>query len=252
MTSDQPIVAENVTTGAPERPPLSCRLGDERLVCVMGPRACRRDYMRLLAGVDAGAGGDLDLLGWPAGKLDRARARWLRRRIGYIAPYLRLLSVISAWRNVLLGVTYHDLGEPAKREERAQHLIDAMPGAAHPATLPAHMSQLQHMHMTTARSIMLEPAFLFAEDPFRGLEHDERQRLGDFLARVAPAYTGTVVVSTDDAGFARDYAERIVFVSPEGHGDFADWAALRASRDGAVQAYLRQRSAGEGAPEEEQ
>ncbi len=161
------------------------------------------------------------------------------------------LSVISAWRNVLLSVNYHDLGDPAKREERARRLIEAMPGAADPAALPAHMSQLQHMHMTAARSLMLEPAFLFAEDPFRGLEGDERQRLGEFLARTGPCFAGTVVISTDDATFARDYAERILLVSPEGHVDFGDWAALRASDDDAVRAYLRQRSAGKEGPEEE-
>jgi len=251
-TSASHIVADAVTTGDTDRPALSCRLGGERLLCLMGPRPCRRDYMRLLAGVDVVGGGELELLGWASGNLDCETSRWLRRRVGYIAPYLRLLSVISAWRNVLLGVNYHDIGSAATREERARALLDAMPGAADPATLPAHMSQLQHMHASAARSLMLEPAFLFAEDPFRGLERDERQHLGEFLAGTARFYAGTIVVSTDDAGFACDYAERILFVSPNGHFDFSDWATLRSSRQSAVQAYLRQRSGGEGGPEEEQ
>lgn len=251
MNGEHAIIADQASPGGEQHPPLSCRLGEQRRVAVMGPRACRHHYMRLLAGVDTAAAGEVRLLGWTSHDCDRETSRWLRRRIGFVAPELRLLSVLSGWRNLLLGASYHNIAPPVQLAERAQSLVEAMPDAGDPHQLPACMTQLQHMHWVTARALMLEPAFLFAEDPFRGLERDERARLGAYLGRTAPEYATSVVVATDDVAFVRDYADRILFVSPEGHIDFAGgWPDLEASNSPLVSAHFGWRTAGPAPAEE--
>jgi ABC-type lipoprotein export system ATPase subunit len=223
------IVAEEVRPSGPDRPPLDCHVHGGGIVAVLGPRAWRHDYLRILGGADLAAHGRLFLLGHDVAGVDAAAGQRLRRRIGYIAPYLRLLSVINGWSNVLLAARYHGVADEAELAERARALIEPLRDAGDALELPTYMAQLQQMHLTAARALMLLPDILFAEDVFRGLEEGERQRLGRFLAEVAPDYAGTIVVGTDDTEFARDYADRIIVVSPDGHGDFADRAAVRAS-----------------------
>jgi len=223
------IVATDARPVGPDRPPLDCRLGADGIVAVLGPRACRHACMRLLAGADRPVAGSVSLLGHAIEDLDAATALRLRQRIGYVAPYLRLLSVLSGWANVLLAARYHAVADETTLEARARELIEPLRDAGEPGELPAYMSQLQQMHLSTARALMLEPDFLFAEDPFRGLEADERNRLANYLAEVAPRHASCIVIATDDTAFARDYANRIVVFSPQGHGDFTDWTSLLAS-----------------------
>ncbi len=243
------IVADGARPAGRDRPPLDCHLGGDRVVAVLGPRACRHDYLRVLAGADRPAAGSVSLLGHAVEDLDAATALRLRLRIGYVASYLRLLSVLSGWANVLLAARYHAVADETTLEERARALIEPLRDAGEPNELPAYMSQLQQMHLSMARALMLEPDFLFAEDPFRGLEADERERLARYIGEVAPRHAGCMVVATDDSAFARDHADRIVVVSPQGHGDFAEWASLRTSAMAGIEATQSPAdAAGEGEP----
>ncbi|MGN7799501.1 amino acid ABC transporter ATP-binding protein [Leifsonia sp. 22587] len=133
-----------------------------------------------------------------------------RARIGFVFqnfnlfPHLTIVENISE-APIALGTP------PAQARERALALLDRVGLSEKAAAYPRQLSGGQQQRVAIARALALEPEVLLFDEPTSALDPE---LVGDVLEVIASlAGSGvTLVVVTHEIGFARQVADRIVFL----------------------------------------
>ncbi|MDR6972936.1 amino acid ABC transporter ATP-binding protein [Leifsonia shinshuensis] len=133
-----------------------------------------------------------------------------RARIGFVFqnfnlfPHLTIVENISE-APIALGTP------PARARERALALLERVGLSEKAAAYPRQLSGGQQQRVAIARALALEPEVLLFDEPTSALDPE---LVGDVLEVIASlAGSGvTLVVVTHEIGFARQVADRIVFL----------------------------------------
>jgi ABC-type polar amino acid transport system ATPase subunit len=137
--------------------------------------------------------------------------RQLRRQVGLVFQFHHLFEHLSSLRNVTLAPVhaYHVAAAAAERD--ARELLRAM-GVEHRAeALPRELSGGEAQRVAIARALAVNPPLLMMDEPTASLDAARRSELGELLAGLA-SQNRTILVSTHDEDFARDWATRVLRV----------------------------------------
>jgi NitT/TauT family transport system ATP-binding protein len=207
----------------PILPPLTCQIYANSLVCFLGQRfSILNIYLHMLAGMNPP----------DAGKVEHFVREQVSPTtkdfpvIAYLNYNSSLLSVLNGIENVKLPALYHQLGSKEQIEAQVYALLSELDYGANHKALPAFMSMLQKRHLLIARAIMLQPQLLFIENPFSDLELEEAGILGRYLADLVQHKNMTIITSNASLDFVEDYAEQIIYATPDDFQFFYQWEAF--------------------------
>jgi ABC-type polar amino acid transport system ATPase subunit len=151
----------------------------------------------------------------------RSSGRALERKVGMVFQFHFLFEHLTAIHNVWLApVHVHGVPRP-EAERRAQGLLDEL-GVGHRArALPRELSGGEAQRVAIARALAVDPPLLLMDEPTASLDPARRNELGETLQALA-AQGRTLVMTSHDDDFVRDYATRVVILSQgcvveEGH-----------------------------------
>jgi putative ABC transport system ATP-binding protein len=157
----------------------------------------------LLAGLDQPTSGSLSLLGQDLSDLDEDQRAGLRcGKIGFVFQSFHLLPNLTAIENVSLALevipTSRDI---ESRSREALSLVGLSKRSAH---LPSQMSGGEQQRVALARSIVIEPVILFADEPTGNLDYRTSAQISDLIFELCKEKGSTLVMVTHN----RDLAER--------------------------------------------
>lgn len=199
-------------------PPLNLSLQRATLACLTGPSdSGKTQCLRLLGGLDPPAAGSLELLGRDVWRLDDAARRELRKRVGYVLPNSGLQSSADALQNLTMPADYHRTDSAGGIERRARELLRWLDYPDEYIARPAAELPPCHQRMVAiARCLMLDPEILFVDDAFALCDPEALERLAARYLEMKNSFRMTLVLATDDAGFARQYADMLIEIQPDG------------------------------------
>lgn len=180
------------------------------MVAIMGPSGCgKTTLLNCLSGLDDTSAGTVLLEGRDLaamGDLERTRLR--SRRMGFVFQSFNLLPVLSAQENVELPllVSGVDPKEAAVRARDALGQVGLAPFLDHK---PRELSGGQQQRVTVARSLVNNPAIVWADEPTGNLDTKHGQEILDLLHRLNQTRGLTYVIVTHDPGIAHS-CHRIV------------------------------------------
>jgi len=180
------------------------------MVAVMGPSGCgKTTLLNCLSGLDEFDGGEVFVAGESiSGMSERRRTRFRAERMGFIFQTYNLIPVLSGVENVELPLLVAG-ARPKEARERALSAMD-MVGLADQANKPPNeMSGGQQQRVTVARSLVNEPAIVWADEPTGALDSETSKEIVDLLVVLNREQGHTFVLVTHDATVARR-AHRIV------------------------------------------
>ena len=162
----------------------------------------------------------------------------VRRRIGMVFQAFNLYPHLNARRNVTLALR-KVLRQPRATADANAMAALAKVGLAEKAeSYPAELSGGQQQRVAIARSIALGPSVMLFDEPTSALDPE---LVGDVLAvmRELKEEGMTMVVVSHEMGFAREAADRVVFMA-DGHivEEGPPDAVFGAPRETATQAFL--------------
>jgi polar amino acid transport system ATP-binding protein len=170
--------------------------------------------LRTVAGLEGFHGGAVLVDGITrASRLeDRAARRDLDRKVGMVFQFHYLFEHLTAIHNVWLApVHVYGLTRP-EAERRAQALLDEL-GVGHRAqALPRELSGGEAQRVAIARALAVDPPLLLMDEPTASLDPARRNELGETLQALA-SQGRTLVMTSHDDDFVRDYATRVVVLS---------------------------------------
>ena len=142
---------------------------------------------------------------------DRRTLREACLRIGLVFQNFNLFPHFSVLRN-LTEAQIHVLGRTREdAESRARTLLAKTGLAAKEKSYPCELSGGQQQRAAIARALALDPEVLFFDEPTSALDPELTQEILAVIRDLA-AEKMTMVIVTHEMAFARDVADRILFM----------------------------------------
>jgi ABC-type lipoprotein export system ATPase subunit len=180
------------------------------MVAVMGPSGCgKTTLLNCLSGLDEFDRGEVSIAGESiSGMPDRERTRMRAQRMGFVFQTYNLIPVLSAVENVELPLLVAG-AKPARARPRAMSVLEMVGVPEQADKRPSEMSGGQQQRVTVARSLVNDPAIVWADEPTGALDSETSAEIMDLLVRLNREGAQTFVLVTHDASVARR-AHRIV------------------------------------------
>ncbi|WP_044365774.1 amino acid ABC transporter ATP-binding protein [Streptomyces natalensis] len=134
-----------------------------------------------------------------------------RSRIGFVFQNFNLFPHLTALDNVAAApVATGKLAKP-KAQELARELLGRVGLADKVGAYPRQLSGGQQQRVAIARALALRPGVILFDEPTSALDPE---LVGDVLAVIKDLATSgtTLIIVTHEIGFAREVADRIVFI----------------------------------------
>ena len=180
------------------------------------------DWLKTIGGLYYPVSGSLNFFGKNAAELNHDERSQLRKKLAYVTSELNLLSVINGLANVMLPAIYHKIGDIEKIKSKALNLISKLGIDDDLEQLPADMQKDQRYLLLVVRSLMLNPSILFLEKPFCQLDTISTEHFKSFLNHRVKQDNLTIIMSTQDINFIREYADQVLFITLEKILSFTD------------------------------
>ncbi len=135
----------------------------------------------------------------------------VRAEVGMVFQQFNLFPHMTALRNVALApMRVRGLSKQAA-EERAMKLLERVGLTDHAQKYPVQLSGGQQQRVAIARTLALEPKALLFDEPTSALDPEMIGEVLDVMRSLAK--TGvTMIVVTHEMGFARQVADRVIFI----------------------------------------
>src|SRR5947209_3870673 len=143
---------------------LDLRIEQGEMVAIMGPSGCgKTTLLNCLSGLDHFDRGDVMIEGVSLAAMhDRERTDHRARRMGFVFQFYNLIPVLTAAENVELPllVSGTPVAESRARAIDALAMVGLADRAGH---LPEELSGGERQRVTIARSLVNEPALVWAD-----------------------------------------------------------------------------------------
>jgi putative ABC transport system ATP-binding protein len=171
------------------------------MVGVMGPSGCgKTTLLNCLSGLDDVDSGRILIEGEDIATLgDKKRTTYRAKRMGFIFQVYNLLPVLTAIENVELPLLVGDI-KPSKARELAKDALAKVGLLDWADHRPAELSGGQRQRVTVARSLVNNPAIVWADEPTGALDSAAATEIMDLLKDLNRLHGLTIVLVTHDQG----------------------------------------------------
>ena len=183
------------------------------VLVVMGPSGSGKSTLiRTFNGLETLDSGTLDVLGMRLDACHDERAvRSIRQRVGMVFQQFNLFPHLSILDNITLAPIKVKKMPASRAEQRAVDLLEQMGIAEQARKYPAQLSGGQQQRVAIARALALDPEVMLFDEPTSALDPERVKEVLDAMRQLA-AGGMTMVVVTHELGFAREVADRVMFM----------------------------------------
>ena len=142
----------------------------------------------------------------------RSTMRELRKRVGMVFQLHYLFEHLTAMQNVTLAPLNVAHVAHDKADARALELLESLGVAHRKNAYPRELSGGEAQRVAIARAMAMDPPLLLMDEPTASLDPARRNELGETLRDLVRGGR-TLIVTTHDDDFVRDYASRVVVLA---------------------------------------
>lgn len=208
------------------------------MVCIIGPSGSGKStFLRCINQLERPTGGTVQYEG--KNLLDKnCDIRKFREEVGMVFQKFNLFPLKTVVQNVMMApiLTKHMNKEEA--HAKALELLDKVGLKDKADVYPSTLSGGQQQRVAIARALAMEPKALLFDEPTSALDPELVGDVLDVMKSLAKEGM-TMIVVTHEMGFARDVADRVIFMADgyvveEGRPD----AIFTAPRERRTQSFL--------------
>ena len=190
---------------------LSTKVYEGEVVAVIGPSGCGKStFLRSINLLEIPTGGTIKFEGIVT--TDKSvKVSELRQKIGMVFQQFNLFPNMTVKKNIMLAPV--ELGKMSKEEAsaKADELLKRIGLADKADVHPQKLSGGQQQRVAIIRALAMEPDVMLFDEPTSALDPE---MVGEVLSLIKDlAKTGmTMVIVTHEMGFAREIADRVLFI----------------------------------------
>ncbi|MAU84467.1 ABC transporter ATP-binding protein [Gordonia sp. Z-3] len=192
---------------------LDLTLDGGQFASIVGPSgAGKSTLLHVLGALDTPTSGTITVDGTDLGSLDDDDASAFRRhRVGFVFQFFNLVPTMSAWENVALPRLL-DSQSLRKAKPRAVELLERVGLGARVNHRPSELSGGQMQRVAIARSLIMDPTILLADEPTGNLDSKTGDSVLELLSEVAHDTPNRLVVMVTHDAHAADVADTTITV----------------------------------------
>jgi putative ABC transport system ATP-binding protein len=180
------------------------------MAAIMGPSGCgKTTLLNCLSGLDAVDDGEVVIEGTSLGEMsDRQRTDYRARHMGFVFQFYNLMPVLTAVENVELPLLLARVGAKTARRKAldALELVGIADRARH---VPDALSGGERQRVTIARSLVNDPAIVWADEPTGDLDSENAQEIVALMRRLNVERGLSFLIVTHDIAVGRK-TDRII------------------------------------------
>jgi putative ABC transport system ATP-binding protein len=183
---------------------VSLRVARGEMLAIMGPSGCgKTTLLNCISGLDRIDDGTVRIEGVDLASLnDRQRTSYRAHSMGFIFQTYNLLPVLSAVENVELPLVVSGVSTGAARK-RALAALDRVSLADRANNWPSQLSGGERQRVTIARSLVNDPAIVWADEPTGALDSKTANEIMTLIETLNREQNQTFVIVTHDVGVGR-------------------------------------------------
>ena len=184
--------------------------GDKMVL--VGPSGCGKStFLRCLNQLEVPDGGEI----WFDGQLvnsPKTDINAVRRRMGMVFQHFNLFPHLTVKQNITLAPVMQKLKTQPQADEQAMQLLERIGLADKANAYPNTLSGGQKQRIAIVRALAMDPEVLLFDEPTSALDPEMVGEVLQLMKELA-ASGMTMVVVTHEMGFAREVANRVVFIN---------------------------------------
>ncbi len=136
----------------------------------------------------------------------------LRREMGMIFQGAALFDSLSVLENVMFPLDMFSSMNYRERVRRAQECLDRVGLIDAQEKFPGELSGGMQKRVAIARAIVLNPQYLFCDEPNSGLDPKTSLVIDELLSGITKEYNTTTIINTHDMNSVMGIGEHIIFI----------------------------------------
>jgi len=135
----------------------------------------------------------------------------MRRDVGMVFQQFNLFPHLTILENITLAPIKHKIMSQEEAQKIAMDLLTRVGVADKADSYPAQLSGGQKQRVAIARSLALNPHVMLFDEPTSALDPEMVGEVLDVMKKLADGGM-TMVVVTHEMGFAKEVADRVIFM----------------------------------------
>ena len=186
-------------------------IGKSEVLVVIGPSGSGKStFLRCLNLLERPTGGSVVFEGTDL-TAPRTNINFYRRRMGMVFQHFNLFPHMTVLNNLTLGPTQLLKKSQSEADKKAMQLLERVGLADRADAYPSQLSGGQKQRIAIVRALCMEPDVMLFDEPTSALDPEMVGEVLDVMKELAQEGM-TMVVVTHEMGFAREVADRVIFM----------------------------------------
>lgn len=181
------------------------------VVVIMGPSGSGKStFIRSFNALEEYQQGRIEIDGITLSH-DLSNIEAIRREVGMVFQQFNLFPHLTVLQNVTLAPIWVRKWSKAKAEDTAMQLLERVGILEQASKYPGQLSGGQQQRVAIARALAMQPKIMLFDEPTSALDPEMVREVLDVMRGLANSGM-TMVVVTHEVGFAREVADRVIFM----------------------------------------
>ena len=189
---------------------ISFNVEEGEVICLIGPSGSGKStLLRCLNKLEEKQDGDIVILGENISEIKKINQ--FRENIGMVFQHFNLFPNYTVLQNMTLAPTMLKKMSKAEAVKKAEQLLDRVGLLDKKDVYPVTLSGGQKQRVAIARALAMNPKIMLFDEPTSALDPEMVGEVLELMKQLAQEGM-TMVVVTHEMGFAREVADRVMFV----------------------------------------
>lgn len=214
------ITVDNITKSFGEKQVLkgvSAQFAEGQTNLIIGQSGSGKTvFVKSMVGLHEIDGGTISYDGRALNEMDYDTRKLLRQEMGMVFQGGALFDSMTIQENVMFPLNMFSDMSDSEKLDRVNFCLKRVNLEKVNQLRPAEVSGGMQKRVAIARSIVMEPKYLFCDEPNSGLDPQTAIVIDNLIQEITHEFNITTVINTHDMNSVMEIGEHIVFIK-EGH-----------------------------------
>ncbi len=190
---------------------VTLKVNRQEVVVIMGPSGSGKStFIRTFNALEPYQQGSITIDGIKLSH-DLRNIEAIRREVGMVFQQFNLFPHLTVLQNVTLAPIWVRKKSKLQAEKIAMQLLEKVGILQQASKFPGQLSGGQQQRVAIARALAMQPKIMLFDEPTSALDPEMVREVLDTMRNLADSGM-TMVCVTHEVGFAREVADRVVFM----------------------------------------